>query len=54
MIDRDHGLSLRRQMKALGISRGSVSYAPRPTPDADLALMRRIVFQHAILTPAAG
>ena len=38
----DHRLSVRRQAKALGISRGSVSYAPRPTPDADLALMRRI------------
>ncbi len=42
MIDRDHGLSLGRQAKALGISRGSVYYLPRPTSDADLALMRRI------------
>lgn len=30
MIDRDHGLSGRRQAKALGISRGSVYYVPRP------------------------
>ena len=38
----DHRLSVRRQAKALGISRGSVSHPPRLTPDADLALMRRI------------
>ena len=42
MIDRDHGLGVSRQAKALGISRGSVYYLPRPTSDADLALMRRI------------
>ena len=42
MIDRDHDLSVSRQAKALGISRGSVYYLPRPTSDADLALMRRI------------
>ena len=42
MIDRDHKLSLARQAKALGISRGSVYYLPRPVSDADLALMRRI------------
>ena len=28
--------------EALGISRGSVYYLPRPTSDADLVLMRRI------------
>jgi putative transposase len=42
MIDRTHPLSIGRQAKALGISRGSVYCLPRPTPDADLALMRRI------------
>jgi len=42
MIDRDHGLSLSRQARVLGISRGSVYYLPRPTSDADLVLMRRI------------
>ncbi len=42
MIDRDHGLCVSRQAKALGISRGSVYYLPRPTSDADLVLMRRI------------
>jgi len=42
MIDRKHKLSLTRQAKALGISRGSVYYQSRPVSVADLALMRRI------------
>ena len=42
MIDRNHDLPLARQAELLGISRGSVYYLPRPTPPADLALMRRI------------
>ena len=42
MIDRSHTLSLTRQAKALGMSRGSVYYRPRPVSDADLALMRRM------------
>ena len=42
MIDRTHELSVSRQTKLLGISRGSVYYLPRPTSAADLALMRRI------------
>jgi putative transposase len=42
MIDRRHSLSVARQAKVLGISRGSVYYLPRPVPAADLALMRRI------------
>lgn len=42
MIDRDHGLSVSRQTKVFGISRGGVCCLPRPTSDADLALMRRI------------
>lgn len=53
MIDRDHGLSLGRQAKALGISRGSVYYLARPTSDADLALMRRIDELH-LEHPFAG
>lgn len=53
MIDRDHGLSVRRQAKALGISRGSVYYVPRPASDADLALMRRIDELH-LEYPFAG
>jgi putative transposase len=42
MIDRDHEVSLTRQAELLGLSRGSVYYAPRPVPDSDLKLMRRI------------
>jgi putative transposase len=46
MIDRDHGLSVSRQAKVLGISRGSVCYLPRPASDADLSLMRRTCELH--------
>lgn len=42
MMDRSHGLSLTRQAAALGISRGSLYYRPRPVSAEDLALMRRI------------
>jgi hypothetical protein len=42
MIDREHRLSITRQAEALGLSRGSVYYLPRPTSDADLKLMRCI------------
>ncbi len=42
MIDRRHDLSIARQARVLGISRGSVYYLPRPFAAADLALMRRI------------
>jgi len=42
MIDREHKLPITRQAAALGISRGSVYYLPRPVSMADLALMRRI------------
>jgi len=42
MIDRDHELSISRQVGLLGISRGSVYYKPRAVSSADLALMRRI------------
>src|SRR5687767_11192915 len=53
MIDRDHGLSVSRQAKALGISRGSIYYLPRPTSAADLALMRRMDELH-LEYPFAG
>ena len=53
MIDRDHGLSLTRQAKALGVSRGSVYDLPRPVSDADLKLMRRIDELH-LEYPFAG
>jgi putative transposase len=42
MIDRNHELSVSRQAKILGISRGSVYYLPQPASVVDLALMRRI------------
>ncbi|WP_243452989.1 IS3 family transposase [Polymorphobacter multimanifer] len=42
MIDRSHSLPVIRQARELGISRGSVYYLPRPTSDADLAIMRRL------------
>ena len=46
MIDRTHGLSVTKQAEALGISRGTVYYEPRPVSPADLALMRRIDAVH--------
>jgi hypothetical protein len=46
MIDRSHALSVARQARELGISRGSVYYLPRATSAADLAIMRRIDALH--------
>ena len=42
MIDPAHELSITNQAEALNISRGSVYYLPRPVPDADLTIMRRL------------
>ena len=42
MIDRNHELPLSRRAAALGISRSSVYYDPRPVTASDLAIMRRI------------
>lgn len=53
MIDRQHSLPLAKQTAALGISRGSVYYLPRPVPAADLALMLRIDKLH-LEYPFAG
>ncbi len=53
MIDHDHRLSISRQAKVLGISRGSVYYRPRPASDGDVALMRRIEKLH-VDYPFAG
>jgi putative transposase len=53
MIDRGHDLPIAQQAKALGISRGSVYYLPRPVPTADLAVMRRMDELHLEL-PFAG
>jgi putative transposase len=42
MIEPAHDLAISKQAKALNISRGSVYYLPRPMPEAELALMRRL------------
>ncbi len=42
MFDRSHKLSVARQAKLLGFSRGSVYYSPRSVSDGDLAVMCRI------------
>jgi len=53
MIDRQHDLSIAKQAEALGISRSSVYYSPRPVPAAVLAVMRRIDELH-LEFPFAG
>ncbi len=53
MINPEHKLSLTKQAKALGISRGSVYYLPRPVSDRDQALMKRIDRLH-LEFPFAG
>src|SRR5438552_3763281 len=53
MIDRAHDLPISKQAKALNISRGSVYYLPRPMPEADLAMMRRLDRLH-LEFPFAG
>ncbi|KKW92855.1 integrase [Sphingobium chungbukense] len=53
MIDRSHSLPLSRQVRELGISRGSVYYLPRPVSVADLTIMRRIDELH-LEFPFAG
>ena len=53
MIDREHDLSITRQAEVLPISRGSVYYLPRPVPDADLTIMRRLDQLH-LEYPFAG
>ena len=53
MIDRAHRLSVSRQARLLGMSRGSVYYQRRPLSAAELALMRRIDELH-LEYPFAG
>jgi putative transposase len=53
MIEPAHDLAISKQAKALNISRGSVYYLPRPMPEAELALMRRLDRLHLEL-PFAG
>lgn len=42
MIDREHKLPITKQAEVLNIGRGSVYYLPRPVPEGDLAIMRRM------------
>ena len=53
MIEPAHDLAISKQAKALNISRGSVYYLPRPVPEADLAIMRRLDRLH-LEFPFAG
>ena len=53
MIDRGHDLPITKQAEVLRISRGSVYYLPRPVPEADLAIMRRLDRLH-LEFPFAG
>jgi putative transposase len=53
MIDREHELPLVRQAVLVGLSRGAIYYEPRPLPERDLKLMRRIDELH-LEHPFAG
>ncbi len=53
MIDREHGLPIKKQAEVLNISRGRVYYLPRPVPAADLKIMRRLDELH-LEFPFAG
>ena len=53
MINRNHPLPINQQAKAVGISRGSVYYLPRPVSDYNQELMKRIDHLHLDL-PFAG
>ena len=53
MINPEHKLPLTKQATALGISRGSIYYLPRPVSDRDQALMKRVDRLH-LESPFAG
>ena len=53
MIDRNHGLSIVRQAKALEIARSTVYAPPRPVSERDLCLMNLIDRFHLDM-PFAG
>ncbi len=53
MIDRSHELPVARQARALGISRGSVYYLPKPASIVELEIMRRMDTLH-LEYPFAG
>jgi putative transposase len=46
MIDRDHDLPVTRQAQALGLSRSTIYYKPRPVSAEDLEFMRRLDALH--------
>jgi putative transposase len=53
MIDRNHPFPISKQAKAVGISRGSIYYQPRPVSEQDQKLMRQIDRLH-LEYPFAG
>ncbi len=53
MIDREHDLPLTRQATLVGLSRGAIYSEPRPLPEGDLRLMRRMDELH-LEHPFAG
>ncbi|MBS3961626.1 MAG: hypothetical protein KGZ61_07335 [Sandarakinorhabdus sp.] len=53
MIDRSHELPVARQARALGVSRGSVYYLPKPASIIELEIMRRMDELH-LEHPFAG
>jgi putative transposase len=53
MIDPEHDLPITKQAQVLRISRGSVYYLPRPVPESDLEIMRRLDRLH-LEFPFAG
>ena len=53
MIDRAHKLPIKRQAEVLSISRGAAYYEPRPVPERDLLLIRKIDELH-LNHPFAG
>ena len=53
MIDRSHALPITRQAEALGVARSTVYALPRPIPEPDLELMKRIDRLHLEM-PYAG
>jgi len=53
MIDPKHELPVTRQAELVSISRAAVYYVPRPVPEVDLALQRRIDALH-LEHPFAG
>lgn len=53
MIDREHELPVKRQAELLRLSRSGLYYRPRPVPEADLVVMRRLDELH-LEAPFAG